>query len=417
MSDSAARDEDPLVKVAARRAARWARREAGSAVFGRLLALQACGAAGDALVALALAGSLFFSVPETTARNRVVLYLVITLAPLAVVAPILSAVLDRHRGGLRAALVFATAGRAILAWLLVTRLDTLFAFPVAFGVLALSRVALVARGAILPAALPEGRRLVAANGSLAKMSALAGIVGLPIGVGLLRVVGVGAELRFAALVYLLGVLPALGLPSQRGQRDADKRMQARRAGRPVAVRQAVVATAGMRFLVGFLAFHLAFGLRREELGTMGLGLLIGSAALGSLLGGVLAGRSRRVVGEEGIVTASLAVTSVAGIGVGLWFSIPLAAALTGAFGTASGASKVAFDSLVQRETPEAARGWIFARFESALQLSWVVGALIPVAVPIPVGVGVLVAGAGSAALASLYVVGRLRRRTAYPRHR
>ncbi|HEV3471821.1 MAG TPA: MFS transporter, partial [Actinomycetota bacterium] len=41
----------------------------------RLRLHQASSSAGDALVALALAGSLFFSVPETTARGRVGLYL------------------------------------------------------------------------------------------------------------------------------------------------------------------------------------------------------------------------------------------------------------------------------------------------------------------------------------------------------
>jgi hypothetical protein len=403
-------DEEPLVRIAARRAVRWARREAGSSAFGRLLLLQACGAAGDALVALALAGSLFFSVPETAARNRVVLYLVVTLAPIALVAPILAGLLDRHRAGLRAALVVSAGGRAVLAWLLATRLDAFFLFPAAFGLLALSRVALVARGAILPAVVPADRPLVAANGSLAKASALAGAVALPVGLGLIEAVGAGAEVRLAACVYALGALPSWGLPGGREPRAAEQWVKARGDRRPLAVRQAVVATAGMRFLAGFLAFHLAFALRREGLSTIGLGLLIGSAALGSLLGAVLAGRWRRALTEHGIIVSSLAVAGLAGVGVGLWFSIPAAAALTGAFGVASGASKVAFDSLVQQATPEAARGWVFARFESVLQLGWVCGAVFPVVVSIPVGGGIAAAGGAAAALAALYGLGRARRR-------
>jgi hypothetical protein len=407
MSPPPAPDEEPIRRIVARRAVRWVRREAATPAFGRLLALQACGAAGDALVALALAGSLFFSVPETTARTRVVWYLVATLAPLAVVAPVLWTVLDRHRAGLRATLALSAAGRAVLAWLLAPRLDTLLLFPLAFGILALSRAALVARGAIIPATAPDGRALVAANSSLAKMSALAGIVVIPLGLVLVRTVGVTWDVRLGALAYLAGALPALGLPAGRGPREPGQAMAARRGRRPVGVRQAVVATAGVRALVGFLAFHLAFALRREGLSSIGLGLLIGSAALGTLVGGVLAGR-RSMLREEWLIVSSLGLASVAGIGVGVWFSIPLATALVFAFGVGSGASKVAFDSLVQRDTPEAARGWVFARFESALQLAWVAGALVPVALTIPLGPGIVAAGAGAAALAAIYAIGRLR---------
>ena len=44
---------------------------------------------GDALVAVALAGTLFFAVPVAAARPRVALYLLLTVAPFAVVAPLL----------------------------------------------------------------------------------------------------------------------------------------------------------------------------------------------------------------------------------------------------------------------------------------------------------------------------------------
>ena len=56
-------DEEPLVRIALRRAVRRLRRDAQTAEFGRFMAFQATGAAGDALVAIAIAGSLFFSIP------------------------------------------------------------------------------------------------------------------------------------------------------------------------------------------------------------------------------------------------------------------------------------------------------------------------------------------------------------------
>src|SRR5918999_1507774 len=95
-------EEEPLALIAARRVLTRARAEAATPEFGRLLFFQATGAAGDALIALALAGSLFFSVPTAEARGRVALYLLLTVAPFAVVAPLLSRYLDRHRGSSRA---------------------------------------------------------------------------------------------------------------------------------------------------------------------------------------------------------------------------------------------------------------------------------------------------------------------------
>jgi hypothetical protein len=55
----------------------------------------------------------------------------------------------------------------------------------------------------------------------------------------------------------------------------------------------------------------------------------------------------------------------------------IAIAFTIAVGAACG--RIAFDSLLQRDGPEHLRGRAFARFETRFQLSWVAGALIPVA--------------------------------------
>ncbi len=57
--------------------------------------------AGDALFAVALAGSVFFAVPLGQARWKVALYLLLTFAPFAVAAPLIGPVLDRLKGGRR----------------------------------------------------------------------------------------------------------------------------------------------------------------------------------------------------------------------------------------------------------------------------------------------------------------------------
>ena len=415
MADTPERDEEPLLRIAVRRAVKRARAQATTPALGRFLVFHASGAAGDALIALALAESLFFQVPSAEARGRVALYLALTVAPFALLAPFLSRLLDRHRGGLRVALVAAAVGRGTLAWLLASRLESALLFPIAFGVLVLSRAALVVRGALLPSLIPEHGSLVQANSSLSKAGALAGMVAIVPGAILTRWIDPQVELVLTALVYYTGVVPALRLPARRGRRTMAEQLGARRALRSLSFRQAVVIATGMRFLVGFLVFHLAFALRREESSALGLGLLIGSAAIGTLGGAILAPRLRRGLREEGILVATMISVALAGLLVGYWFSVPTAAVLVFVFGVASGAAKLAFDSLVQKGTSEAGRGFAFARYESLLQLAWVAGGLIPLVVPIPTGPGVAATGVFAAALALIYLAGRRRaRRAALP---
>lgn len=376
--------------------------------FARLLAFQATGAAGDALIALALAGSLFFSVPEADARDRVALYLLLTVAPFAVVAPLLSRTLDRHRGSLRIAAVLTAVGRGTLAWWLATRLNSLLLFPIAFGLLVLSRAVLVIRGAALPDLVPPRMSFVQANAALSKMNALAGMTVVVPGLLLMRFAGPEPEALFTSLIFFAGALPAALIPSERGRRSTGQTLEARYVAHRVELRQALVAIGGMRLLVGFLVFHLAFALRREDLGSIGLGLLVGAAAFGSLVGALVAPRLRRDLREEGILAASLALAGLVGIVAGRWFSLPTAILLVFSFGIASGAAKVAFDSIVQRETPEGARGWVFARFEARLQLAWVVGAVIPLIAPIPSGPGAAAAGVIANLVGILYILARRR---------
>ena len=64
------------------------------------------GVVGDTLFTVSLAGSLFFNVSADAARPTVLLYLLLTLAPFAVVGPFVGTVIDRFPGSQRA--LFAT---------------------------------------------------------------------------------------------------------------------------------------------------------------------------------------------------------------------------------------------------------------------------------------------------------------------
>src|SRR5215211_7317776 len=122
----------------------------------RLAWVHATSTFGDALVAVALAGTLFFAVPVAAARPRVALYLLLTVAPFAVVAPLLGRLLDGRRGAGRLALAAAMALRAALAALAASRTESLLLYPLAFGLLVCSRAHGISRTAMVPELLDPG---------------------------------------------------------------------------------------------------------------------------------------------------------------------------------------------------------------------------------------------------------------------
>ena len=72
---------------------------AGRTGLSTLIELTAAGGAGDAFVAVSLAGTIFFSTSVDQARGRVVLFLLVTMAPFAVLAPFIGPALDRMQQG------------------------------------------------------------------------------------------------------------------------------------------------------------------------------------------------------------------------------------------------------------------------------------------------------------------------------
>ena len=67
-----------------------------------------CCTAGDTLLTVSLAASLFFTISPEAAQGKVILYLLLTMAPFAVVAPFLGPIIDRSRGARRATVVVST---------------------------------------------------------------------------------------------------------------------------------------------------------------------------------------------------------------------------------------------------------------------------------------------------------------------
>jgi len=380
--------------------------------FNRLARTHAAAVAGDTLIALALAGSLFFSISPTQAKGRVTLGLLLTMAPFALVAPLIGPWLDRVRGGRRWVVVGANGARAVVCMLMIGHLDSLLLFPEVFTVLVLSKAYQVAKSALVPTLVAGDDELVTANSRLSLLSGLVGFVAAVPGLLANWIFGGGGVLVLAMTVFAIAAAAGTQIPPTRvapDPADTVERQELRGAG----IRLAASAMGLLRGMVGFITFLIAFDLRREHAPTWQFGVILAASGIGALLGAATAPALRRAeLAEERIIQLFLAATAVAGlVGAYIGYSsvFPGSLAVAMAVGIAASGSKLAFDSIVQRDAPDANRGRSFARFETRFQLVWVLGALIPVVVPkqaeIPAPLGfTFVAGAAAFALVS-YLAG------------
>lgn len=365
----------------------------------------------DTLVSLGLAGTLFFSVPSAEARGNVALYLLLTVAPFAVIGPTLGRVLDRMPAATRAVLVAAAIGRGVLALALVGRTDSWWLFPAAFGLLVLSRVHGITRNSLLPIALDEPRALVAANARLAWIGMLAGAIAAGIGVLGLWLLDANGPLAVAGLSGLAAAWVGLRLPEPDAGADQPHRPASSRRGRqrlevPRRVRLAGLATAGVRVFNGFLLLLLAFELHDTDMPLLDFGALLGAAGGGYAIASRLVPALERRVREELMVVAALALTAGAAFAAAQWFGLVAATALAATAGIAWGVAKLAFDGLLQSCVDTERRGAAFTRSETVFSIAWVLGAIIPTALPLPASLGLVLVGFG-ALTAQIVTVGAL----------
>ena len=259
---------------------------------------------GDVCVTVALAGTLFFNISPGAARPKVLLYLLLTVAPFALVAPVIGPLLDRSRSGRRTLMSLGCFGRAGLCLLMAGNVNGLLLFPLAFGVLVLAKGHQVAKSALVPALVNDETALVTANSRLALISIAAGAVGgIPAAV-LLELTGAGWVLAVAAIAFLVAGLLALRIP--RGARGTTPETPEERAELHVpSIVLAGTAMALLRTGVGFLTFLVAFGLKEGRQPTWFFGAVLAVSAVGGFVGNVLAPFLRRRVKEEWILVGSL----------------------------------------------------------------------------------------------------------------
>ena len=350
-------------------------------------------AAGDAMVAIALAGSIFFDVPVGEARAKVALYLAVTLAPLAVAGPLLVPLLDRA-GPRRTISAASSAGRALVCVLAAPTLDTLLLYPFAFAILVLSKAHTITKNGLVVAYAGPSEGLVRANARLGRIAVggalLAGVPGLL----LFRLGGPSAAMYGGVVVYAFASLLNLRLPHPRvrGRRGAVSRL-----GAIPQLAAATVGAAGLRAASGFLLFSIAFALRRSGEPAYWFAVLAGAAALGSFLGDVLAPRLPVSLREEAVVIACIVAAGLGAFLAFVAFSLPALTAFALVAGASGELGRLAFQSLMQQLAPGGAYGRVFVRYEVLFQLFWVLGALLPAMLPIGFREGFLI-------LFGLYVV-------------
>lgn len=412
------------------RAGRWVvrgvgffRRKGAGGEIGmmRLLDLHAASCAGDTLVMMGLAGTVFFNVSVSEARGRVALYLLITMVPFAILAPVVGPLLDRFRHGRRYALAVTMLGRAFLAWLISDYINGIGLYPAAFGVLALSRAYGVARSAAVPRLLPASLGLSEAGARASIFGTFAGIAVAPLGIAALWV-GPQWPLRVSAVIFVIGMVVALRLPP-RADSDPPEvlprvfQLPSSRSAKVLSGKLIVAvlsSSAALRAVYGFLALFLAFAIRSGDLTTnlfghtlkqtTALGLAVGSLGIGSLIGTMI-GAQLRIRRPALLQAVAIIIVALTALFTTVWYSLGLVILLGLAVSIVSGLAKLAVDASIQEQIPEGVRASAFAHSETLLMIAWVVGGglgLIPFNGRLGIGicaVGMLVAAIRAAGLA------------------
>ncbi|ADI08033.1 putative integral membrane protein [Streptomyces bingchenggensis BCW-1] len=424
---------------------------AGESGLGKLIELHAVNSAGDMLITVALASTVFFSVPTAEARGRVALYLAITMAPFTLLAPIVGPLLDRLPHGRRAAMASAMLTRAVLALTMAGAVagGGLELYPAALGVLVASKSYGVVRSAVVPRLLPPRFSLVKANSRVTLAGLLATGLAAPIGAGLHQI-GPSWPLYGACAVFVGGGFLSFTLPhkvdsakgegkvqltsgehhlhlpkpahstsdtSDTSDKTSDKTSDTSntaektdktdkvgdKAPRRVGLRNvspsvlhALEACSSLKALSGFLTFFLAFLLREHPLGGLSPEISLGVAAvaagggnaLGTAIGAWLRGRGpERIIAV--VLTSALGVLIVSAA----LYSAVMVAVVAATAGFALALAKQSLDALIQRDVPERVRTSAFSRSETTLQLAWVIGGAVGIVLPLSGALGMAVAGA------------------------
>lgn len=354
----------------------------------------------DAAIAVALANTLFFASATAESKSKVALYLLITIAPFAIIAPLIGPALDRLQRGRRLALASSFAARAVVAVVLIFSMGSWVLYPLALCMMVLSKSFAVLKSAVTPRVLPPDIDLVRTNSRLTVF----GLVGGTLGAGGLAGVAAAIAGSTGALIFATGIavggaylswkIPrwveitegevptTLGYhrhrPEDETPEDEDAAIPARKRRQPLgrAVVTGLWGNGSIRVLTGFLTFYVAFVAKATEHRPVQqaamLGLVGAAAAIGNFAGNATGARLR--LGRPSLIvvncTMGCTVVAVAALILDNLLGAALAALVAAG---ASALAKVSLDAAIQDDLPPESIASGFGRSETVLQLSWVIG--------------------------------------------
>jgi MFS family permease len=416
---------------------------AGRTGLATLIETTAASGAADAFVTVALAGTIFFSSSPNQARGRVVLFLIITMAPFAVLAPFIGPALDRIQQGRRFVLAGTMMARGLLCYAMSANVaNSVTLLPAAFGILVLQKAGGVVKASVTPRLLPAEITLVTANARSGLISIATSTAAAGLAAGVQFAGGAAWTLRIGTLIYLAAMVLALRLPEQvdipapapgheppprpvpqsapqSAPRPAPRQAQEDRQSRTLplepgalppgngstpgnahgkahgsrgrwrtlasvgpVVTEAMTVNAVLRAFSGYILFLLAFLLRSLHFGVshnFALGALAFGLAAGSLASMVL-GSFFRGRAPQLIMFTVLAIAPVVTVVCAWSFGLWTAVAVEFTAIFCASLAKLGQDSIVQREIGDEIRSSTFAVSETLNQVANVAGGLVGVLV-------------------------------------
>jgi MFS family permease len=372
-------------------------------------------------MAVALADTLFFAAASGESKGKVALYLLITIAPFAVIAPLIGPALDRLQHGRRLALATSFILRTALVVVLIANFDGATGsfppwvlYPCALGMMVLSKSFSVLRSAVTPRVLPPTIDLVRVNSRLTMFGLLGGtMVGGAVAAAaqyLFRVLELPGALYVVVAVSVAGAALSMRIPkwvevtagevpatlSYHGRagelrREAESRKPAP-ARQPLG-RNIITALWGnctIKVMVGFLFLYPAFYAKSHDASGWEqlriLGMIGAAAAIGNFVGNLASARMKLGHPAQMVVRCTIAVT-VSALAAAVAGNLLVAAIGTLITSGASAIAKASLDASLQDDLPERSRASAFGRSESLLQLAWVAGGAIGVLIYTQLWVG------------------------------
>lgn len=362
--------------------------------FTRLAITHALMMGGDAAMVVALADSFFFSVELDAARTQVLLFLAVSFAPFLFVAPLIGPMIDRVAGGRRMVIQVVAVTRVVLLLLMARYIDGLALFPLVFGSLVLQKTYVISKSSLVPSTVRNETELVEANSKLGLVSGVLGGVAVVPAAILLTTLGSGGALIYSSILFGCAFLSARRLAPEVVAATGADEQEVEDLQSP-SLQLGAIAMTVLRANVGFTFFHLAFWLRTFDNGTALFGAAVAASGAGTLIGNAIAPRVRKMIREETMLAIALIISAVAGIGLGVLGGPAAGIALTAVVNFVAALGRLGFESIVQRDAPEANQGRAFALFETRFQLAWAVAAFLAVAIQAPGAVGLALVGIGA----------------------